>query len=308
MPEPDPDIGEDVSGLGLGERLLSARKARALSLEQVAESLHLDENVILALEDERYDAFGAPVFVRGHLKAYARLVGLPIESVLNAYAKADPDNDRVSPVITRETAKHSVSVNPVTWGFWSMVAVVGLALAAYVLQDEAPVPVAVIPAVESLDVLQSEAESLAVQGSVTALPDQAASPALVLESENPESESGDLMRVEEPVAESGVGPGIEPDTEPRVEPVAERPSQTVRLSLHFRQESWVEISDVNRRLLFGLQREGRRRELTAEPPIQLLIGNAAGVDLSVNDQPYAVPMAGVTGKVARFEISPSAID
>ena len=63
-------------GLGLGERLRSARKARALSVAQVAESLRLEEASVVALEDGRFDAMGAPVFVRGHLKRYAQLVGL----------------------------------------------------------------------------------------------------------------------------------------------------------------------------------------------------------------------------------------
>lgn len=298
--DPDPGIGNDVSGLGLGERLRSARKARALSLEQVAESLHLDENVVLALEDERYESFGAPVFVRGHLRAYARLVGLSTESVLEAYAKAEPDNDGVSPIITRDTAGHSVSVNPVTWGFWSMVALVGLVLAGYVLLDDAPAPVAVTPVIESERVLESqtlvvpdvEPQAFNTEELVTPEPDEAPNSATVIDSANADPE----------------GNVAEPVTDPVVETISERPSQTVRLSLHFRQESWVEISDVNRRLLFGLQREGRRRELTAEPPIQLLIGNAGGVDLSVNDEPYSVPMARVTGKVARFEIALPAVD
>jgi cytoskeleton protein RodZ len=304
MPESDPDIGEDVGGLGLGDRLRSARKARALSLEQVAESLHLDESIVLALEDERYDAFGAPVYIRGHLRAYARLVGLPVDSLLAAYAKADPNHERISPVITRDTTNHSVSINPITWGFWGMVALVGLALAAYVLQDEAPIPVVVTPPTENLDVLRSESEPVAAEAPVVTQPDDIPDPTLVPNTEYVESEIAGLM----PVAEPGNGPGAEPVAEPPVEPDTERRSRTVQLSLHFRQESWVEISDANSRLLFGLQREGRRRELTAEPPIQLLIGNAGGVDLSVNDEPYSVPVAGVTGKVARFEISTSVVD
>jgi len=77
----------------------------------------------------------------------------------------------------------------------------------------------------------------------------------------------------------------------------------MRLGLQFNQESWVEISDANRRLLFGLQHKGNRRELTGEPPFNLLIGNARGVDLTVNDEPFDVPAARVRGKVARFKIT-----
>jgi cytoskeleton protein RodZ len=82
-----------------------------------------------------------------------------------------------------------------------------------------------------------------------------------------------------------------------------RPVATMRLALQFRQESWVEISDANRRLLFGLQREGYRREITGEPPFNLLIGNANGVTLTVDGEPFDVPVSGLRGKVARFEIT-----
>jgi cytoskeleton protein RodZ len=304
MPEPDSEIAADVSGLGLGERLRSARKARALSLEQVSETLHLDENIVLALEEERFDALGAAVFVRGHLRAYARLVGLPIDSVLDAYAKADPDNDRDSPVITRDKAEHAVSINPVMWGFWGMVALVGFALAAYVFQGDEPAPVVASPDVERVESAPPEPlADMDVDTSITVVEDST-----LAQTEDLSDSSMPFAADEEVPTREIAAPELEFEPEPviEVEPVIERPSQTVRLSLHFRQESWVEISDVNSRLLFGLQREGRRRELTAEPPVQLLIGNASGVDLTVNDEPYSVPMAGVTGKVARFEIAPSA--
>jgi cytoskeleton protein RodZ len=82
-----------------------------------------------------------------------------------------------------------------------------------------------------------------------------------------------------------------------------RPVATMRLGLQFNEESWVEISDANRRLLFGLQREGYRREVTGEPPFNLLIGNASGVTMTIDDEPFDMPVSRIRGKVARFEIS-----
>ncbi len=92
------------TALGLGERLRSARKARALTLEQAAFTLRLEASVLRALEDERYEALGAGVFVRGHLKAYAKLLGLSEELVLAAYRAADPNAD-APPKVTRELEK-----------------------------------------------------------------------------------------------------------------------------------------------------------------------------------------------------------
>lgn len=96
--------GKNDTALGLGERLRSARKARALTLEQAAFTLRLEVPVLRALEDERYEALGAAVFVRGHLKAYAKLLGLPEEAVLAAYRAADPNAD-APPKVTRELEK-----------------------------------------------------------------------------------------------------------------------------------------------------------------------------------------------------------
>lgn len=96
--------GKNDTALGLGERLRSARKARALTLEQAAFTLRLEVPVLRALEDERYEALGAAVFVRGHLRAYAKLLGLSEEAVLAAYRAADPTAD-APPKVTRELEK-----------------------------------------------------------------------------------------------------------------------------------------------------------------------------------------------------------
>ena len=268
--------------LGLGERLRSARKARALSLEQVAESLHLDESIVLALEAEEFESMGAPVFVRGHLKAYARLVGLPEEAVLTAYKSADPGSEAV-PRIARETDR-SVTINPVTWGIWALVALLVIILAVYVLQDEEP-PISVRR--------ETTSANPDVNAAATAVPadEFAAEPA-------PKPE---------PVFEPE--PRLKPEPEPEfmpveeAEPAPEPVGTSVRLALRFERESWVEISDSNRRLLFGLQRAGSRRELVGDPPFNLLLGDSRGVELLVNGAPYSIPRRNITGKVARFEIT-----
>ena len=60
---------------GIGVRLRAGREKMGLTLLQVAEKLHVDAKVVESLESERFDALGAPVFVRGHLRHYAELIG-----------------------------------------------------------------------------------------------------------------------------------------------------------------------------------------------------------------------------------------
>ena len=52
-----------------------AVSSTGMTLLQAAEKLHIDSRMLEALEEERFDTLGAPVFIRGHLRNYADLVG-----------------------------------------------------------------------------------------------------------------------------------------------------------------------------------------------------------------------------------------
>jgi cytoskeleton protein RodZ len=133
-----PDTRNEAA-LGLGERLRSARKARALTLEQAAFTLRLEAPVLRALEDERYETLGAAVFVRGHLKAYARLLGLSEEAVLAAYRAADPAAD-APPKVTRDLEK-PLTTPPGPLAVAAAVAFVVIALLVlYALGSDPPAP------------------------------------------------------------------------------------------------------------------------------------------------------------------------
>jgi cytoskeleton protein RodZ len=56
-----------------------------LSVEQAAEQLRLTVAVVGAMEEGRYQELGPPVFARGYLRKYARLVGVPVDAILEAY-------------------------------------------------------------------------------------------------------------------------------------------------------------------------------------------------------------------------------
>jgi cytoskeletal protein RodZ len=79
----------------LGTWLRTQREARGVSLAAVAESSKISTRYLEALEGDRFDALPAPVFVRGFLREYARIVGLDGDEVVNFYllvvpAKAPP--------------------------------------------------------------------------------------------------------------------------------------------------------------------------------------------------------------------------
>jgi cytoskeleton protein RodZ len=101
-----------MSPTGIGDQLLRAREAMGLSATQAAERLHVDVAIIDALETGRFAALGAPVFVRGHLRRYAELVGAPEAALQAQYAALQeasipPDLTNVPhlPVLPRRSGK-----------------------------------------------------------------------------------------------------------------------------------------------------------------------------------------------------------
>jgi cytoskeleton protein RodZ len=79
------------SAAAAGERLRQARAAAGLEIADVTAELHLSETVIVALEAGDFESLGAPVFVRGHLRGYARLLKLPEAEIASACPDDLPD-------------------------------------------------------------------------------------------------------------------------------------------------------------------------------------------------------------------------
>ncbi|MCE4361117.1 RodZ domain-containing protein [Xanthomonas hortorum] len=67
---------------GCGQHLREAREAAGLSVEDVAGKLRMPAHVVRSLEQEEWQRLGAPVFVRGQLRSYARLLHVDLEPLL----------------------------------------------------------------------------------------------------------------------------------------------------------------------------------------------------------------------------------
>jgi cytoskeleton protein RodZ len=62
--------------------------------------------------------------------------------------------------------------------------------------------------------------------------------------------------------------------------IAAEPGARVTVRMIFEQASWVEIKDRNGNAVFGqLNPAGSRRSASGEPPLSIVVGNAAGVRL-----------------------------
>jgi cytoskeleton protein RodZ len=69
---------------GCGVRLRKAREAAGLSQVDVAARLKMPVRVVQSLEEEDWSRLGAPVYVRGQLRSYSRLLGLTTAPMMTA--------------------------------------------------------------------------------------------------------------------------------------------------------------------------------------------------------------------------------
>ena len=73
----------------LGNTLSRARRARAITLEDVERDTHVSRRYLQALENEDFSIFPAPVYARGFLRTYARYLGLNPDELLRVFPSAD---------------------------------------------------------------------------------------------------------------------------------------------------------------------------------------------------------------------------
>ncbi|HVK52350.1 MAG TPA: RodZ domain-containing protein [Pseudoxanthomonas sp.] len=83
---------------GCGAFLRQAREQAGLSLQDVGSRLKVPLKVLQALEAEQWSQLGAPVFIRGQLRSYAKLLKVDVDGYL---AQAQLETVRPSELVSR---------------------------------------------------------------------------------------------------------------------------------------------------------------------------------------------------------------
>ena len=147
------DSAMPAGSAGCGRRLREAREAAGLSLADVGARLKMPVRVVESLEQEDWSRLGAPVFVRGQLRSYSRLLGLTTEPIMVASGVAPVAPAELQPRTFTPPIRHfaeQLSRRLVYVGLTAAIAVpVWLATRPHLTQSvaqTAPLDVAVKPA------------------------------------------------------------------------------------------------------------------------------------------------------------------
>jgi cytoskeleton protein RodZ len=280
----------------IGERLRAGRERAGLSMAAAAEKLHLDIKVIEALEADRFAELGASVYVRGHLRRYADFVGEPGAEMVSAYsarAEARPPPPDLTQVPHAE--RHADPRRLVT-PLLGLGGALVLALAIWwVLAGSHPraaKPADVSPVAQ---VAPAAASAPATSGAASA---GSAAPVQVLAT--PAAASTQPAERSAPAAAASASP---PVAERKEEPA---PPRATRLVLELTNESWVEVYDARgERLFYDVAGAGSVQSIEGRPPLRVVLGNAAAVDVQVDGERREIPPNAMDGEGARFVVNRS---
>ena len=265
-----PDAGEDCGAAtpaaGAGALLKAARERAGVTVEQVAASLRLEAAVIATIEAERFAELSAPVYVRGYLRAYARLLDLEADAIIAEFdAAAAALGDPAATAWTPPRAPRRIADIAHRR--------VGALFTAIVLLVVAVVAVVLMSAWRSNDWF-SETSPVFPAGGET--------PASAADTLTP----GAASALDAPAADAG------------------QMTERSVLVFTFSADSWVEVADRRGTAIFAdLGRAGEEFRIVGEAPFTLLVGYAPGVEAVFNDAPVALAPH-TRESVARLVVGP----
>ncbi|HTX05848.1 MAG TPA: RodZ domain-containing protein [Steroidobacteraceae bacterium] len=274
---------------GIGARLRGARERSRLTIMQAAERLHLDAEVLEALETENFAALGAPVYVKGHLRHYAELVGESAEALFDLYSQGtrvpQPDLTRIPKAAPDDTGRLIAPAVAVIVLFAVAGAVWwGLSLTHWYASVAVARPV--VPGASS----GPEAARLgtASRGPTELTPGTVSGTA---------SAAG-LVAVASPSAAKRLA------TSAIVPWASAAPQGQIQAALTYSGDSWTEVYDATgRRLLYGLSTGPATRRIEGIAPLSVVLGDASGVTLEVAGRPASIARFVRSDHIARFMIA-----
>ncbi|MCX4032519.1 RodZ domain-containing protein [Aeromonas caviae] len=296
------DFQDDSQAAGPGQLLRNAREQLGWTREQVASRIHLRLTLIAAIEADTYDKHTSHTFIRGYLRAYAKLVGIPEETILAAYEKlglTPPDNIDMQSFSRRSRQQANDSrLKVVTW--LVILVLIGLsvawwwqstarrsagddALAATEMSATVNTPEAnVAPAVEVAEpVLPAASDAVSTQvvvsGATATLPVVATDASAAV----PTDVSGAVSTAESTTTE---------------------PAKAPQLKMSFTADCWLDVKDTNGKTLFsGLKKANDELVLEGPEPLRFIIGAPMAVNLEYQGKSFDMSRYN-NGRTARFSL------
>lgn len=264
---------------GIGASLRRARERKGWTTQDVSSRLRLMSRQVEAIEEEEFTKLGPPVFARGFVRNYAKLLGIDPDELLDQMTRI-----RTTPVPETEhlpfTPRQEFWKSPLfLGGVAAVLIVIAIPVGLYLWlggdDEEKPapaveqaVPPPLPPVAPQIDQQAQQAQPV-VPGQTT----QAPAPAQAIRPPFPFP--APPAAVQKPV------PAAAPQPTPAPAPAeSTAPVKSGGPSLQFEESAWVQIRDGSGRVVHsGLNPAGSSVEVNGRPPFYLVVGNAEHVRL-----------------------------
>ena len=272
----------------VGNVLRKKREVIGLSIDNIANQLNLDPKLIESLEKNDYVKFNVETYIKGYLRAYAKVLDLDGDTIINLYKESNPEKTpEILPNVKPKTQRNGADRSIKLFSY-----IIGLAIALSILvwyqknflvqPSEENLKIANIKIHENTNINGVDIDYKIINHTNSwQWPINKAE-------KNYESNSNELELV-----------GSE-KTQDKIKNIADtnevstyniqQSNDTVVLNLT--GDSWIEIYDrEGSRLFFDLARGGKNYIINGNSPFNILLGAANKVSIefngsSVNIEPY----------------------
>ena len=255
---------------GPGDLLQAGRTEMGLSLEDVASRMHLSADIVESIEANEFSDITAPIFVKGYLRAYARIVSLDEDEMIQQYLEYYSNEDPPIGSTSKMLPEISTSDRRIKW-FTYLLILLGVLLAVWwwnkyqTTTDVVSLDVQQTTEIQQVEIAeQTPRVEIEVESEMTVDTSSVDTPAVV----DSAVETGSSVVAESPETpvEADAAPGV--DVEPEVvvftiaEPVQE-PDETNQPPAEIESEApqdsdaeSIELSDAIMRLVTGSDQLG----------------------------------------------------
>jgi cytoskeleton protein RodZ len=337
---------QPASEASVGQQLRRAREKLGLSVSDIADQQHLRSSVIQSIEEGDYSKVDTELFLKGYVRTYARQVKLDADALIAALdSELEPlrqqreQEQQANPLVDIERKKKRKRQIAKLVVLLAFLGVVGFLAYSYLVK---PVPE---QAQSGTDGISESAETQSAEPVGDTIPELEDAPSVIEETEQPsasdaapdqlDSDTSSLgnLETENDTVPDTEAPSVPTDIENRgqeevpseqssveqspvvvqiPEPalteseVMEAPVETVRLTMTFSDDCWIQVTDgAGNRLASALRREGDSLDVSGQPPLRVVVGAMSAVEsLEFQGEPMDLGNFRVVNNRSEFTLEP----
>ena len=295
------------TNLGPGDRLQAQRIAMGLTLEELAKKMRLSVAILKSIEENDFSQISAPIFVKGYLRSYARIVNADENDIITRYITDYTDEDPPISSTSNTAPEINADDSRVKWVTYLVIfALISLLVVWWWNRYQQPAEtLSLDTTVDDISVTQERSPATPSEtGSDTPIvpplsttgtdeeSELTRQPSVLGTTEIPVTEPTQSLVSAEPSATSEPEPAaqppatMEPESLSQAEPITgSQPSPLAQadadLVVRVSADSWLDIKDSEgNQLVYDLAQTGETLSFSGQPPFRVFLGNARGISIT----------------------------